>query len=262
MQRFVVVAVCSFVLGRTSLVWAADHEPFVSIVDEPCECDARGEAPRVQLHLSRVASMLAARDTSGLTASQRVARQRSLLRLQEYAAAGRFPRNEGYSTERIPVFVDAHHTRCAVGELIADSGRLDLVEMVVERSNLSRVPDIDVPELAAWAEAHGFTLDELTLIQPSYCSDCPEDRHEECRYTRCEYTPSKGGERVHGNLPDGYTCRVGGGSGRCDDGHCVPSSCAMQSGPTRSSAPRWIFASCLLLAALHFRIRARRRYCP
>ncbi len=135
--------------------------------------------PHVQAHLLRVV-----RDLRGGP----VVREPLLDRLEAYARLGRFPRPDAAVTDhprrvrpprafrgaraRAPIFVDAVGTRCAVGHLL-DADRPDLVDRIRARANGDWLLEMDEPELAGWASGHGFTLDELAWIQPSYCDEVP-----------------------------------------------------------------------------------------
>ncbi|MEN8376690.1 MAG: hypothetical protein ABFS34_14785 [Gemmatimonadota bacterium] len=127
------------------------------------------EIARIRSHLVRVGGILREADISHLTVTQRRARAQNIDRLERYAATGVFPHNHVVPGERVPVFVDEHGTHCAVGYLIAMSGEWDLVERVRSTNNLVRVPKLaGDPELEAWLEKSGLTLEEAALIQPTY----------------------------------------------------------------------------------------------
>jgi hypothetical protein len=111
--------------------------------------------------------------TDALAPAAAQARAQALDNLDAYAARGVFPRrtDDSYAGRR-PRFVDDRGVFCAVGQLMADSGHRGLAEDVDAAFEYAYVDDIDdaalVPRVVAWADEHGFTVDELALIQPSY----------------------------------------------------------------------------------------------
>lgn len=125
------------------------------------------ETEWIRLHLSLVESILKARNTEGLTETQRQNRYASLQHLHEYWQAGQFPINEQYSY-RTPIFIDRHDNFCAVGYLLKASGNEHISRMIAANTNLAYVREMHYPELAAWAHDNGFTADELAWIQPGY----------------------------------------------------------------------------------------------
>jgi hypothetical protein len=129
------------------------------------------EVTRVRAHLAFAHDELATRDVSALAPAQRLARAESLADLSRYIERGEFPRRtkDGYEGRR-PRFIDDRGVHCAVGQLIADSGDEDLAQAINARFEYAHVREMESPALAAWASTHGFTVDELALIQPSYSS--------------------------------------------------------------------------------------------
>lgn len=123
---------------------------------------------RVREHLRRTERALRDADTSDLSTEQRARRERHLDRLHEYRERGQFPQNHHHDG-RTPVFVDDSGTHCAVGHLLREDGRTDLVRAVRERDNTLRVETLpDDDPVIEWGAANGFTRAELARIQPSY----------------------------------------------------------------------------------------------
>jgi hypothetical protein len=129
---------------------------------------------RIERHLEQVAQRLAQTEPVGLSPEQRRRRAESLEVLDAYRRAGEFPHNTERPGERVPVFRDADGRDCAVGALVRASGEGELADRVDARWHLERVPEMDEPALLVWAQEHGFGVEELADIQPSYCL-CEED---------------------------------------------------------------------------------------
>lgn len=134
-----------------------------------------GDRLRITAHLERVEATLLAADISHLSAEQRAARARNVERLRAYRMRGEFP--HGYAGQpgpRVPTFIDADGRACAMGQLVIESGHADVAEAIARAQNHARVPEITHRALAPWLVANGMTLEEATLVQPSYCFECAE----------------------------------------------------------------------------------------
>lgn len=127
---------------------------------------------RIQRHLELVVSHLSATETKGLSSNQRAKRNALLDTLKNYAAASVFPTNS-YHSKRTPYFIDIYSVYCAVGYLIKASGHDDLAQRIHDEHNYDYIKDIKTPELLEWANAHGFSVDELAWIQPAYQDRTP-----------------------------------------------------------------------------------------
>lgn len=127
------------------------------------------ESARLDAHFRSVLRTLHAHSPRRLSFAQQRARSRHLQRLDDYRRRGRFPRNRHFPGW-VPHFVDADETRCAMGHLIELAGGADLVQYVARARNYDFVHELaDIPEIVAWLEANGLTLDEAAAIQPTYC---------------------------------------------------------------------------------------------
>lgn len=136
----------------------------------------RLEVRRLRRHFEHVLAVLRGRDVSHLRPAQRAARERHLAELERYALRGRFPKNRDFPDRRMPYFVDAEGTRCAMAHLIEATGAAAFVERVVATANNAFVPELaGDPELVAWLEREGLTAEEAAMIQPSYCSTPAQD---------------------------------------------------------------------------------------
>ena len=125
---------------------------------------------RIQQHLARVEQQLRAAPIETLPNAARQARARLLDELHFYWQAGVFPRNSQHRGERRPYFIDDDGRACAVGALVIESGHAALAQRIDRSFHTEYVPDMSDPELLAWAAAHGFSVAELALIQPTYCN--------------------------------------------------------------------------------------------
>lgn len=127
---------------------------------------------RIQAHLFQVEQFLRAQNTDELSTELLAKRMHLLDVLHGYAEAAVFPKNYDYSY-RIPYFIDAHNTACAVGYLIIEDGHKALAELIQHTNNNQYLLDMTYPELGAWVATSGFTAQELALIQPGYPAETP-----------------------------------------------------------------------------------------
>jgi hypothetical protein len=161
-------------LARFSFVIAALLLAVVMLAESrhapPARTDAvAAEVERIRAHLARVEAELESADVSHLNPAQRAMRSWNIATLRRYRDAGKFPHNHVVRDRRLPVFVDEHGTLCAVGYLIARSGRMDLVRRIARSRNYATVPELaDDAELAAWLRGAGLSVAEAARIQPSY----------------------------------------------------------------------------------------------
>jgi hypothetical protein len=147
-----------------AMLLAARHTPRAG-----AEPRLDSEVSRIRAHLLQVERELAAADVSHLGAAQQDARAHHIAVLREYRERGVFPHNHVALDRRLPVFVDEHGTHCAVGYLIASSGRQDIVERIATTRNYASVPELaDDAELGTWLGEAGLTVDEAARIQPWY----------------------------------------------------------------------------------------------
>ncbi|MCB0514857.1 MAG: T9SS type A sorting domain-containing protein [Chitinophagales bacterium] len=122
----------------------------------------------IQWHLLQVEESLRQNPPQQLSASQMTHRLQCLDYLHNYALAKTFPINTYHKHGRQPYFKDIYGTNCAVGQLIVDSGFGDFAQYVAATNNYAYIEEMDYPQLYAWADDYGFTLNELKWIQPSY----------------------------------------------------------------------------------------------
>lgn len=132
------------------------------------------ETERIAEHLHRVAERLAARPLKDIASSPAQRRRMLLDTLSAYADRSMFPKNHD-APGRTPVFIDEDGTACAVGQLMISSGHAELAHRIHNEMNLAYIKDISLPEVEGWASTHGFSLDELAWIQPTYQHMKPRD---------------------------------------------------------------------------------------
>lgn len=136
----------------------------------------RAETARIRRHFDSVLVELRAPVARPLTAAQRLARAEHIRRLEEYRAAGIFPHNHDFHDAPIPYFVDHRGVHCAVGYLLQQSGRSDIMARVRATDNHVRVPSLaGDTAFTRWLDASGLTLAEAARIQPQYGHIPPED---------------------------------------------------------------------------------------
>ena len=130
--------------------------------------DSRDDEPlRMRTHLEHVRAVLA---SAPATKPELAAKRAELLGyLDDYIAKGITPENRNLPW-RTPVFIDDRGVICAVGYLIERSVGRALPERIAAAHRFEFLEDIAraMPEVRAWIEGSGMTLDELASIQPGY----------------------------------------------------------------------------------------------
>jgi hypothetical protein len=126
---------------------------------------------RIRTHLRRVEKELRTSPTILLSERQRRNRAIALQHLHQYWKAGQFPQNHVTSASSIPCFIDSAGRHCAVAYLMLCSDQRELLQYLALTANYARLPAMRAPGLIEWIHDSGFTLDELTRIQPMYPSE-------------------------------------------------------------------------------------------
>ena len=148
-------------LAIMAVLWARE--------DGPGSNQGSPEVARIQAHIFRAERLAAARDVSGLSPAARAARRRLLQELAVYRRRGVFPQNRDFPGRRMPYFIDARGVRCAMAHLIELSGGATLVQRIARTRNNAYVRELaDEPELIAWLDRNGLSVEEAARIQPSY----------------------------------------------------------------------------------------------
>jgi hypothetical protein len=146
---------------------SADRPPAPS-VDAVNRLRRQIDAVRIREHLRRAETALRDAEHDHLTPTQRRRRERHLDRLAAYRRRGEFPTNRT-EAERTPLFVGSDGTPCAVGHLMLEAGREDLVESVLAENPTVRIEDLpDDHPVVEWVEENGLTKAEAARIQPAY----------------------------------------------------------------------------------------------
>lgn len=131
------------------------------------EISFESDKDRIQLHLQLVVEHLTVNTPVNRTKLQLKNRLELIHALKEYAENKIFPTNK-YHLTRTPYFVDENNVHCAVGYLMAYSGHSDLVAAIRKEHNYDYIKDIRTSGVVDWASTHGFSVDELKWIQPTY----------------------------------------------------------------------------------------------
>lgn len=130
--------------------------------------DETNEFVRVQTHLKYVELLLRARPVAHLSPERQAARALYLDHLADYWQEGAFPHNDGHEDARRPTFISPDGNICAVGYLVEVSAGRDVAEAVNAEFKYAFIGEINTAAFHAWADASGFTMEELATIQPTY----------------------------------------------------------------------------------------------
>ncbi len=122
---------------------------------------------RIRFHLLSVVDILQKKSNVGLSSTQIESRAKLLDELAIYALEMNFPLNEVYA-HRQPCFIDQYNNFCAVGYMMKVSGFENLAREIQRDQNYAYLADIYHNSVPQWALQHGFNLQELAWIQPTY----------------------------------------------------------------------------------------------
>jgi len=128
------------------------------------------EVGRIRSHFDSVLTELASRSVAELGA-ERITRRTALINaLRDYRDRGVFPHNYDFPGRAVPYFVDRKTgTLCAVANLLAYSGRWDIVDRVAHADNNVRVAQLaGDTAFVRWLDTNGLTLAEAARIQMPY----------------------------------------------------------------------------------------------
>jgi hypothetical protein len=160
------------------------------------------ESLRISTHLRYVELLLLNAPVEHLSADKIRSRMRMLDLLHRYRLRGEFPSNYDHPGERRPCFIDKKNNICAVGYLIEQTAGRALANQINARHQYDLIENMNMPELNAWVEESGLTLQECAMIQPSYV-DSNDGRVviPESKLTREEIAEHL---TKHINLPDSF----------------------------------------------------------
>lgn len=130
------------------------------------------DTKRIRFHLETVIRHLSTLVPAEKTMAVQEKRAELLVELKAYAEQEVFPQNI-YHKNRQPYFIDHKGTHCAVGYLMKISGAEDLALQISKEHNYDYLPNIKTEGVLDWAAEHGFSLNELALIQPGYPANEP-----------------------------------------------------------------------------------------
>jgi hypothetical protein len=154
----------------------ARHQPINPLIGDQSFIMKFGESPndqtndqvRINTHLEYAEYLLRTADVSDLPVVQREKREHLLDLLHHYRTRGIFPRNDDYTDERRPCFIDHEGTICAVGYLVEQTAGRETAELISERFLYEEILDMNDPLVMNWIESCGLTREECAIIQPSY----------------------------------------------------------------------------------------------
>jgi hypothetical protein len=128
------------------------------------------EVARIRGHFDSVLVELGQRDVSALPAPALVHREALVAELRRYKDRGEFPHNYDFPGEAVPYFVDRETgVHCAVANLLAKSGRSDIVDRVRRTNNNVWVAELrGDTAFRGWLNENGLTLAEAARIQVPY----------------------------------------------------------------------------------------------
>ncbi|RRA98549.1 hypothetical protein [Larkinella rosea] len=138
---------------------------------------------RVRTHLEYVEALLRKRPTDEMSGNQQKKRFFLLDKLREYRLRGVFPKNEAYTDERKPCFIDKDGAICAVGYLVEKTAGREVAEKINTRYQYATIFEIDDQNLLDWIDQSGLTREECQLIQPSYSPPTPQEIPDKYKIT-------------------------------------------------------------------------------
>jgi len=94
-------------------------------------------------------------------------RQEQIARLEQYAAAGKFPRNR-VSPTLINVMRDDEGRLCAVANLIHLDGGDAAIDAAVKQNNFMKIAEQKEGAIHDWVMTSGLTAEEIAFIQAPY----------------------------------------------------------------------------------------------
>ena len=109
-------------------------------------------------------------DSASLRSELAASRAHNLARLEAYAQAGAFPKNQ-VQEGLLNVFRDDEGHLCAVANLIQIDGHTSLISATAANNNFIVLADVTDGPLLEWILASGFTQEEIAMIQVPYMGE-------------------------------------------------------------------------------------------
>ena len=125
--------------------------PSLAVIDPISDPDQRSDQPE-------------ATPREVLDRELRASRAKQIARLEAYAAAGQFAMNTDGEGLRF-VWRDTAGRLCAMADLVAASGRADLVDRVAREDNALQLASVATGDLHDWMLHSGLTVEEIQLVQ-------------------------------------------------------------------------------------------------
>jgi hypothetical protein len=124
----------------------------------------------VRRHLDSVLVELRSNQVPGASDARVVRRARLIEELADYRNRGVYPHNYDFREQFVPYFRDRKTgALCAVGDLLAFTGRQDIVDRVVRLDDNVRVAQLaGDTAFRTWLDENGLTLAEAARIQVVY----------------------------------------------------------------------------------------------
>lgn len=132
----------------------------ITLTDFVAHIREKIEQKRIQIHLKKVEEDL----RQGSVSEER---SKTLDDLREYRRRGVFPENPDFLS-REPFFVGPEGTLCAVGYLLDEGGKPELVEKISEERNNVYLEDVEDSEITDSINDLGLKMEEAERIQPGY----------------------------------------------------------------------------------------------
>ena len=135
------------------------------------------ETQRLFDHFSNVLEILNQASMDHLTVVQRRKRKSLLNTLRTYRDTKLYPKNTDFPRKRVSYFQDNSGRLCAVGQLLFETGSIEIINSIVTINNNIRIENIDDQNhaLLEWLDNNGFTQSEAALIQPEYSFQNPQN---------------------------------------------------------------------------------------
>ena len=120
------------------------------------------EIEKIKMHLLYAEKVLRIASNSIQDENVKAKRLALLDILHTYAMNEEFPANEAYANQRRPCFIDAYGTYCAVGQLVKETGGVELAQEINDAFQYAYISEIKSDNLEEWINNSGFTTSGTT----------------------------------------------------------------------------------------------------